>query len=92
MSGELPPSWPDHWTPPRLTVADLMRDLRMEAERIIVVQQLLIETGARRSPDQVQLRRALSMHKAETFMVSCAPYLPQIQALIERLQMQGPRR
>ncbi len=91
MSGDLPPTWPDQWTPPRLSVADMLRALRMESERIITVQKYLIETGVRKGPDEGQLRRALALHKAEAFLVRCAPYWTQVTALLERLKLQGPR-
>ena len=92
MSEDLPPAWPEQWAPPKLTIAEMLRALRNECDRILVVQQHLIASGARRAPDPVELRRALAMHKAETFLVSCAPYITQIRALIERLRLQGPGR
>lgn len=91
MRDDLPPDWPDEWAPPALSLGDALRALREEASRIIVIQKDLIATGKRRVPDERQLKRAIAMHRAESFLVKCRPYIDQVNGLIERLQIRGPR-
>lgn len=92
MRDDLPPDWPDEWAPPALSLGEALRALRMEASRIIVTQKDLIATGVRRAPDPTKLKHALAMHRAESFLVKCSPYIEQVNQLVASLQLRGPRR
>lgn len=92
MRDDLPPDWPDEWVPPKVSLGEALRALRMEASRIIVVQKHLIATGVRRAPDEAQMKCAIAMHRAEAFLVKCSPYVEQVNNLIASLQLRGPRR
>ena len=91
MSADLPPEWPVDWVPPKVSIGDMLRALRQETARIIVVQKNLVSQGARRRPDESQLKSALALYRAEVFLSSCTPYVQEIKSLIERLRIRGPR-
>lgn len=88
---ELPSDWPPEWPAPRVSMRDMFNALSIERAGLIRRHKALVDAGDCPNPDEGIMKRALALHRAERFILKCSPYIDQVNDLVLRLQLRGPR-
>ena len=77
---------------PRVSVKDMIEDLRDEAYQIEARQTAIVKAGMRTAPYPERMRKVASLDAAADVLEKVLPYWDDIVEMVNRRRYRGPRR